>query len=144
MSFEEKSNLATLGVLLLVFGGYFLSLGLSASSGAVPGAAPGVAFGPVIVGLTIGLVIWMIVTHVVLAILFSRDAQAGPDERDRTIERQADAEAGYVLGFGVITTLVLLITDVSGYWIAHALLGALVLSEVYKGLRRAIAYRSGA
>ncbi|MEQ8406364.1 MAG: hypothetical protein RKE49_14805 [Oceanicaulis sp.] len=143
MSFEEKSNLASLAVLVLIFGGYFAKLGLAAAEGAAPGAMPGLAFGPVFFGLVVGLVIWMIVTHVVLAALFSREAEAGPDERDRSIEMRADAEAGYVLGFGVITTLILLITGVSGFWIAHALLGSLVASEIYKGLRRALAYRFG-
>lgn len=143
MSFEEKSNLTSLAVLVLVFGGYFAQLGLAALAGEAPQALPGVAFGPVFIGLIIGLVIWMVVTHVILAILFSKDAEAGPDVRDREIEMRADAGAGYVLGAGVITTLFLLIANVSGYWIAHALLGALVASEVYKGVRRVVAYRFG-
>lgn len=143
MSFEEKSNLASLAVLVFVFGAYFAQLGLTfVDDGAQPGM-PGGAFGPVFLGLTVGFVIWMVVTHVILAVLFSRDAEAGPDVRDREIETNADAGAGYVLGAGVITTLFLLIANVSGYWIAHALLGALVASELYKGVRRAIAYRLG-
>ncbi|MGJ3233146.1 MAG: hypothetical protein ACFE0P_15255 [Oceanicaulis sp.] len=143
MSFEERSNLASLAVLVLIFGGYFAKMGLAAAEGAAPGAMPGMAFGPVFFGLVIGLLIWMIVTHVVLAALFARDAEAGPDERDRSIELRADAEAGYVLGFGAISTLFLLIAGVSGFWIAHALLGSLAASEIYKGLRRAFAYRLG-
>ena len=143
MSFEEKSNLATLAVLVLVFGGYFAQLGLAALGGTAPSGLPGIAFGPVFLGLTVGLVIWLVVTHVVLAVLFSKDAEAGPDVRDRAIETRADAGAGYVLGMGVITTLFLLIADVSGFWVAHALLGSLVASEVYKGVRRAVAYRFG-
>lgn len=143
MSFEEKSNLASLGVLILIFGGYFAKLGLAAVEGGAPGAMPGMAFGPVFFGLVVGLIVWMVVTHVILAVLFAREAEAGPDERDRGIEMRADAEAGYVLGFGVITTLILLIIGVSGFWVAHALLGSLVASEVYKGVRRALAYRFG-
>lgn len=144
MSFEEKSNLATLAVLVLVFGGYFAQLGLAALGGTAPSGLPGIAFGPVFFGLTVGLVIWMVVTHVVLAVLFSKDAEAGADVRDRDIETRADAGAGYVLGAGVITTLFLLIANVSEYWVAHALLGSMVASEVYKGVRRAVAYRFGA
>lgn len=144
MSFEEKSNLATLGALLLVFGAYFANLGLNALGGqALPSAIPGLELGRVFIGLTIAFVIWLVVTHIILAGVFTKEADAGADERDRVIETRADAGAGYVLGAGVITTLLLVIWDVSGFWIAHALLGALVLSEAYKGISRALAYRLG-
>lgn len=144
MSFKEKSNLTTLGVLALVFGAYFGQLGVSALDGnALPGATAGPLFGPVFISLTIAFVIWLIFTHVILASFFAKEADAGADERDRAIETRADAGAGYVLGAGVIATLVLVIGDVSGYWIAHALLGALVAAEAYKGVHRAVIYRVG-
>jgi len=143
MSFEEKSNLATLVIVSVIFGGYFISLASQAVSGGLPVDVPGAAFGPVFIGLSIGLAIWMTLVHILLGVLFSKDAEAGADERDRQIETRADAGAGYVLGAGVFAALFMLVFNVSGYWIAHALLAALVASEVYKGVRRAILYRLG-
>lgn len=143
MSFEEKSNFATLVVLLLVFGGYFGGVANQALTGGLSMDVPGAAFGPVFIGLAIGLAIWMTLIHIVLGVLFSREAEEGADERDRQIETRADAGAGYVLGAGVFTTLFMVVFNVSGFWIAHALLAALVASELYKGVRRAILYRMG-
>ncbi len=143
MSFEEKSNLATLFVLVLVFGGYFVTLATGAASGSFPAAMPGMAFGPIFVGLTVGLVLLMIVSHGLLALVFSRDAMAGSDVRDREIERRADAGAGYVLGIGVFAAIGMLIFNVSGFWVANALLAAMVASELYKAVRRAVDYRRG-
>ena len=55
MSFEEKSNLATLVIVSVIFGGYFISLASQAVSGGLPADVPGAAFGPVFIGLSIGL-----------------------------------------------------------------------------------------
>jgi hypothetical protein len=140
VSFQEKSNLAVLVALLLVFGAYFgfVLPGISAG-GTVP---PASAVGAVLIGPTVVLAVLLIISHGIIALL-SPDEAGETDERDQLIQMRADARAGYVLVLGVFSVLLLLFLEIEPFWIANALLGAVAASEIVKSLLRAIAYRRG-
>jgi hypothetical protein len=138
MSFHEKTNLATLVILSIVFGGYFAFVFPQfAGSDDVPSA--GAIWGLMFV-LTL---LPLLLSTAVMAILavFSPKEAGLEDERDRTIEMRADARAGFVLMVGMIGLMLLLVRDTEPFWLANALLVYLAAAELTKGLSRAIAYR---
>ena len=140
MSFQEKSNLAMLAIMMAVFGWYFGVV--IPPFFALETAPPAAAVGGLLIALTIFLVVLSVAAHIALAAL--SPAQAGQaDERDRVIEIRADARAGYVLGAGAVCTLGLLVFGVAPFWAANALLASLAASETVKAVLRAVAYRRG-
>lgn len=140
VSFQEKSNLAMLAILTLVFGWYFGVV--------VPPffdlevAPPAAAVGGLLIAFTVFLVVLSVVAHIALAALAPSQAGAS-DERDRTIETRADARSGYVVGVGAVMTLGLLVFGFAPFWAANALLASLAASEIVKAVLRAIDYRRG-
>lgn len=92
----------------------------------------------VMVGLFVVLVV---VSHIVLAIVFKTDD--GADERDRRIERFGEYVGGYVLGTGSLVALALAMSEVAHFWIAHTVLGVLVISELVAVAIKIIVYRRG-
>ncbi|MEQ8434748.1 MAG: hypothetical protein RIA71_10945 [Oceanicaulis sp.] len=140
MSFQEKSNLAMLAILTLVFGWYF---GVVVPPFfALEVAPPAAAVGGLLIALTVFLVVLSIIAHILLAALAPSQAGAS-DERDRTIETRADARSAYVVGFGAVMTLGLLTFGFAPFWAANALLASLAASEIVKAVLRAIDYRRG-
>jgi hypothetical protein len=140
LSFQEKSNLAVLIALLLVFGAYFgFVLPGIAGGGTVP---PASAVGAVLIGPTVVLAVILVISHGIIALLSPEEA-GEMDERDQLIQMRADARAGYALVLGVFAVLSLLFLEVAPFWIANALLGVVAASEIVKSLLRAIAYRRG-
>ena len=139
MSFHEKSNIVMLAILAGVFGWYFA--GVLPHFGTLE-APPPAAFGGLLVFLTLLLIALSIVAHVAIKIFAMKESD-NADERDRLIEMRADARAGYVLAAGVFGAIALTVMDVAPFWSANALLAALVLSELTKGVLRAWAYRFG-
>lgn len=138
MSFQEKTNLATLVILTLVFGGYFAFVFPQiAGAGDVPSAGGvwGLMFALTLLPLVLSVVVITILT------VFS-PKEAGPgDERDRTIEMRADARAGFMLMVGMIGLMLLLALDTEPFWLANVLLAYMAAAEFIRGLSRAIAYR---
>lgn len=138
MSFQEKSNLAVLAALVLVFGGYFaIVLPGMALNGATPPAA---VVGALLAVMTVVLVVLLVAAHILIAVSAPKDA-GKTDERDRVIETRADARASYVLAAGVFGAMAMLWLGIAPFWVANALLGALTASEIAKGALRAVAYR---
>lgn len=140
MSFQEKSNLAMLAILLGVFGWYFGMVILPFFGQET--APPAMTVGGLLIALTLFLVVLSVIAHILLAALAPRQADQN-DERDRAIETRADARSGYVLGAGAVWTLGLLVFGTAPFWVANALLASLAASEVVKALLRAIDYRRG-
>lgn len=138
MSFHEKSNLAMLAISVLVYVGYFLTV--------IPPALAGEtsieAIAPLLFGAVAFLVIAGIAAHVVIAVAAPRDAE-GADERDKLIEMRADARSSHVVSVMSLLALCLALLQVNVFWIVHAILAGLVLSEIAKGVLRAIDYRRG-
>lgn len=138
MTFQEKSTLAMTGILLTVFGAYFaLVLGYVASS-----PARDIAYKGLMVPVVIALVILAAVAHIVIAVIAPADADAH-DERDRQIGLRGQRIAGYVLAVGTVAGLTLAMVEAETFWIAQALLGALVLAELTEGVTKLVLYRRG-
>jgi len=138
MSFQEKSNLAMTAIFVLVYSAYFVTV--------IPPAlqdGPSMeGVGPYLFAAVLFLVFGGIVAHVLIAMTAPNEADAA-DERDKLIEMRADARSSYVLGTGAILALGLALTEQPLFWIVHAVLAGLVLSEIAKGVLRAIDYRRG-
>ncbi len=81
-------------------------------------------------------------THIVLAVAFWSQANAY-DERDRLVVLRSERIAGYVLAAGVFAGIGLAMVQVDRFWIAQALIAALVLAEVTDGIIKVVLYRRG-
>jgi len=139
MTFQEKSTLTMTAILVLVFGWYFtLVLGPIAGS-----PAREVAYTGLMVAVVVLLVILAGVSHAALAIVFRSQANVD-DERDRSIALRSGRVAGYVLVTGVCAGIGLAMMQSDTFWIAQALIGALVVAEVTEGVTRLVLYRRGA
>lgn len=138
MSFKEKSALGMTAILVLVFGWYFaIVVGEVAR---LP--VRDVAWAGLMIPVVVGLVILAAVAHAAIAI--SAPSQAGvEDERDRLLERRGAHVGGYVLAAGTVGGLGLAVVDAPTFWIAQALLAALVLGEVAKNITVLALYRWG-
>jgi hypothetical protein len=140
MSFQEKSNLAMLAILTLVFGWYFgVVIPPFFDLEVTP---PPMAVGGLFIALTVFIVVLSIIAHLLLKALAPSQTGAS-DERDRTIETRADARSAYVMACGAVMTLGLLVFGFAPFWAANALLASLAASEIVKAALRAIDYRRG-
>lgn len=138
MTFQEKSTLTMTAIMVLVYGWYFtLVLGPIAGS-----PAREVAYTGLMVAVVVLLAILAAASHVVLAIAFRSQANAD-DERDRLITLRSGEIAGYILAVGVCAGIGLAMMQSDTFWIAQALIGALVLAEVSKGVSKLVLYRRG-
>jgi hypothetical protein len=138
MTFQEKSTLTMTAIMVLVYGWYFtLVLGPIAGSPAREVAYTGLMVAVVVLG-----VILAVASQVVLAIAFRSQANAD-DERDRLITLRSGEIYGYILAVGVCAGIGLAMMQLDTFWIAQALIGALVLAEVSKGVSKLVLYRRG-
>ena len=139
MTFQEKSTLTMTTILVLVFGWYFaLVLGPIAGS-----PAREMAYTGLMVGVVVLLVILAAVSHAALAVVFRAQADTDDDERDRFIALRSGQIAGYILAVGVCAGIGLAMVQSDTFWIAQALIGALVLAEVTDGVIKLVLYRRG-
>ncbi len=138
MTFQAKSTAAMLGILTVVYGCYFAIM-LS-----VAGRTPvdQIVYQPVMIIVTVPLVILAILAHIVIAIAAPGEADV-TDERDRIIGLRGEALGGVVLGVGVFWGLVLAMFGFHTFWIAHALLGSLVVAEMASAVMMLVLYRRG-
>lgn len=139
MTFQEKSTLTMTGILVVVFGWYFtLVMGPVAGS---PGRE--FAYTALMIVASVVVAVLAAVSHIVLAIVFRSQANAY-DERDRLIVLRSTEIAAYILAAGVFTGIGLAIVQVDRFWIAQALIAALVIAEITDGVVKLILYRRGA
>lgn len=138
MSFQEKSTLAVLVAFVAIFGWYFASVIQQAGFGDVSGFE---YQGPLLVMAAL-FVVLVVVAHVLLAVADPSGADES-DERDRLIDRTGEYLGGFALGTGSLVALGLAMAEVKHFYIAHAILAALVLSEVVAGVSKLIMYRRG-
>ena len=138
MSFREKSAIVTLIVLVVVYGGYFaraLTWAPDTPVEAIDGA---------LIRTVIGLVVLLVFVHVVLGVLTTMAGEkAAEDERDRMFELIGDRNGGYVVGFGAVGAMLMLLAQLPPAQVIHILLGALVLSEIVKIGTQLVLYRRG-
>ena len=138
MSFQEKSNLIMTVIFVLAYSAYTVNIlpPVLENGPSMDGV------GPYLLGVVLLLVIGGVVGHILVAVTAPSDAD-NADERDKLIEMRADAKSSYVLGTGALLALGLALTEQHVFWIVHAILAGLVLSEIAKGVLRAIDYRRG-
>ncbi|EAP89791.1 MAG: hypothetical protein CMH91_03790 [Oceanicaulis sp.] len=138
MSFQEKSNLVMTVIIALAYGAYFAMV-------MPPALNEGPSMeqvGPYLFAAVVFLVIGGVVGHILVAMAAPKESDQA-DERDKLIEMRADARSSYVLGTAAILALGLALTEQNVFWIVHMILGGLVVSELVKGVLRAIDYRMG-
>lgn len=139
MTFPEKSTLTMTALLVLVFGWYFaVVLGPVAGS-----PARDIAFTAVMIVASVVLAILAAVSHIVLAVVYRKQAHAH-DERDRLIDLRSTRIAAYVLAAGVFLGIGLAMARAGGFWIAQALIATLVIAEITDGITKLTLYRRGA
>ncbi|WP_328475069.1 hypothetical protein OHA21_17315 [Actinoplanes sp. NBC_00393] len=140
MSFPQKSALTMTAILVVVFGFYFaLVLGPVAGT---PAPARDFAFTALLILAGAVVVVLAAATHIVLAIVFRREVDAH-DERDRLIDLRSTRVAAYILAAGVFGGIGLAMVQADGFWIAQALIAALVVAEIADGLTKLTLYRRG-
>ncbi len=138
MPFQEKSAIATLGALLLVYGAYFAIVGRWLAAGPVGE----IAYQPLMLAAVAVLVIFAVVSQVLIAIVNPKEASAY-DERDRLIDLRSERVGGYVLAVGVFFGLVLAMGEIEHFYIAQTLLLALVLAQISDESTKVFLYRRG-
>ncbi|GAA3641701.1 hypothetical protein GCM10022200_26860 [Microbacterium awajiense] len=119
MSFREKSAWAVMGVLAVIFGGYAVAVAQRVASVGI--AATTVT--DVAVWAVIGTVVLLAAVHITMA------AIAPPTRGERT--STDGRRAGYaILAAGAVIAFVLTLTDAAPFWVANALITALVAGEI--------------
>lgn len=126
MTFREKSCLASLLIMSMVWFNYFVRVWPALADGSITRADSIGLF----IGALVTLVILEIVVHIGLAMTDPKTADQPTDERDRIFGYKAGNLAGFVLGFCVVIIGVFaMFKDVSSVLIANLLLLTLVLSQ---------------
>ncbi len=138
MSFKGAVTAIMLVVLAIVYGWYFAQVLIEASS--TPVAE--IDYQGLLLVMVVIFVILFTVGVSIVAALRHREAD-DEDERDRLIQMRGDQVASYVLVVGALAGMGLAMVEAEWFWIAHALLAGLVLSELVKGIAMLVAYRRG-
>lgn len=141
MSFQEKSAIAMVASLTIVYGVYFaIVLRLWVENPAVDAFVYQPAM---IVATILPLVFLAVLSHIVIAVTNPKDAGAS-DERDHLVALRSEGIAGYILAVGVFAGVVLAMLQSPHFFIANALLLAWVVAEITEGMTKIALYRSGA
>ena len=138
MAFKEKS--AWIMSIALLLGGLFYGLHVADLSSALPGFAPPNV--PSLVIYTLILIVIAIVGHVAIAILAPKEANAPTDEREQRIFDRAAHWSSYVLGFGVIVSLLYYLVSYDGNGLFYGVFASLMLSQLCEYLLQIWFYRS--
>lgn len=142
MSFQEKSAISMLLIMVVAYAWYFLKVFALAEAGPVDTAT----IAPLMFGMIIGVVVLSIIAHILITGVASargdQDVDA-TDERDKLIEMSANSKSSYILAVGALAAMGMALYDHPQFVIAHVLLAALVLSEVIKLSLKIFFYRRG-
>ncbi len=143
MNFHEKSNMAMLAIMIVVYGIYFGQALLSIVSAGVPPAEALAATNALMV-VTVGAVtVLAIIAHIIIAVLAPSEADDARDERDKLMEMRGDQRGGVVMTIFALGALLIAMLDMPAYLIANTVLAGLVASEIVKGVSKMIGYRRG-
>lgn len=138
MSFQEKSTWLMGIVVLAVYGWYFTTVMARLESDGITEVGYKAMLGVTVVAL----VVLAAVGHILIAVI--QPAEAGAeDQRDKEINRFGEYIGGYVLGVGAVSALGLAVFEFDHFWIANAILLALVVSELVSAGVKVVAYRRG-
>ncbi|HMO74872.1 MAG TPA: hypothetical protein PKD99_13610 [Sphingopyxis sp.] len=138
MTFREKIDWLTLGLIVLAFGGYALIYPWGLRG--IPALA---AQGGLLLAAFIAITLVITPAAIALAIHRPRDANAPADERDRDITRRASTRAYYVLIVGVSGCFALAYWTTDLALVLNGLLGSVVLAELVRLASQVVAYRMG-
>lgn len=138
MSFREDSTLGVLVAFVAIFGWYFGDLFRTLGTGEVADLE---YQGPLLV-VAVPLVVMVVATHILMALAHPRGADQ-TEERDRLTECTGEYIGGFALGTGALAALTLAMLEVPHFYIAHAILATLVLSEIVSGVSKLVMYRRG-
>lgn len=125
MSHPEKSALVTAGSLLIAYAWYLTNLVAQAGSG--PVAAIGYQRSALVAAAV--LIVLLALSHGVLAAAGYRESSSG-GVRASAVERTGRLRGGAVVIVGAVLAMVLAMVEVDHFWIANALLAALVVAEL--------------
>lgn len=101
-----------------------------------------IAYRPLMLTAVVVLVILAAISHVLAALVAPGEGDR-TDVRDREINRYGEYVGGYVLGVGALVALAMAMFEVEYFWIANAILLALVVSELVSLGTKAVLYRRG-
>lgn len=148
LSYQERSALASLAAVLIVFGVYFSTVfGLLSEDqlNAIPALA-----------VMIVAVIALVIIEIVFQIAVTIPAGApDADERDKLISAKAARNSGVALGAGVLTTIIaILVSEIRGgigdamfrltpVVIAQILVLLIVVAQIFEYLSQLYFYRRG-
>lgn len=142
MSFWEKSTLATLIGVILIYGWYgfqVLSFG-----GDEPLQLSDIR-GTLLVTV-IALVVLLVAAHILIAVIAKlRDGEIADegDERDEIIRLKGTAIHDYVLSAGVVITIGFALFDATPFTLVNMLVGAIVLADIVHFSTMLVYYRRG-
>ena len=140
LTFQEKSNWASLIIMSVVWVNYLVRVQPALADGSISRAdSIGLFIGAVVI-----LVILEVVVHIVLAVTNPKTADQPSDERDKIITSKAGNISGWVLGICVVMIgSYAMFRDVSSVLIANLLLLALVLAQCVDYAMALFYYRRG-
>jgi len=137
MTFREKTRWSALIADLLIWAWYFNRV-----AGVLPGGpAEEMDFLWLAAGTTIATVVIHVAAIVAFAVHRPREAGAGPDERDREIERNAGSIAHTLLAIGLVNVIVGSYFGWSKFETVNAVLAVFVLAEIARYAIEIVAYR---
>ena len=137
VAFREKSAWISLLVTLVVYGVYFFYFGRALSHGREFGVG-----GPISLAV-VAIVVLQIILQVISAALSPEAERSAPvDERERQIQRAADAGGFYVLQVAVMCAIVT-VYFASSWSVANAALAALVTGQIARYALVIVGYRRG-
>lgn len=130
MTFREKTLVAQILSILVVYGAYTIQLW-----GRAP--TPGGAF-RFLIGATVLMSLIGIVSHVVLAL---RHTPENADERDRAVQLRGSRNAYPVLAVGTWCVLMLALIQTSYGMLSYAIIGVFALAELVRLGSQLVYYR---
>ena len=136
MSLKEKTALVSLIATLLIYGFYFVDVGLK-----IDPATPTDLFMKKMFVLVIGVIIVNIIGSIIAGISSGKDADEKYDERDLLIRARSGDISGNVLGVGVVIASGQIFYGGTAIEIVHWVLLALVASEIVNNALKIAYYR---
>jgi hypothetical protein len=85
----------------------------------------------------------VIVSRIILAIIWQKDEERSPDERDREVTRFGDRAGLTVGGLGSLAGLILAMVEADHFWIANALYLGCFLGGFVGAVVKIVVYRTG-
>lgn len=138
MTYIEKTYLGTLVATILFYSWYFYDTLANTPADQMAIAA----FGPRMWTMIGAYIVLMIIVAVVTGIL-SKGKTEEYDERDSIIDMKAERICSYVQAVFLFGILVLVMFGFGAFAIAHAVLGAMVITTVIGMIIRLYLYRRG-